>query len=251
MRCWNRPKTCSLHARSPYYDEIAFKSLQLAAGDVGRGVVSEQQIARLRDDLQSLVDELEEYDDVDPPERLGKDIIGVAGVERADRGVPATLPAPDANVEPVANPGEAQTPLPLVLCISGRGALDDAAAGMLAQLLRKHGFATRLVPHEATSRSGIATLDLTDVRMICISYLEIIGHPTHLRYLLRRLRLRDATVPILVGLWPMEDPFLSNEEMRAMMGASAYVTSLRDAVIQCVEICSESPGRSGSESQAA
>jgi predicted PurR-regulated permease PerM len=236
---------------SSYYDEIAFKSLQLAAGDVGRGVVSEQQIARLRDDLQSLVDELEEYDDVDPPQRLGKDTIGVAGVERADRGVPATLPAPDANVEPVANPGEAQTPLPLVLCISGRGALDDAAAGMLAQLLRKHGFTTRLVPHEATSRSGIATLDLTDVRMICISYLEIVGHPTHLRYLLRRLRLRDANVPILVGLWPMEDPFLSNEEMRTMMGASAYVTSLRDAVIQCVEICSESPGRSGSESQAA
>jgi predicted PurR-regulated permease PerM len=236
---------------SSYYDEIAFKSLQLAAGDVGRGVVSEQQIARLRDDLQSLVDELEEYDDVDPPQRLGKDPVGVAGVERADRGVPATLPAPETNVETVTSPGEAQVPLPLVLCISGRGALDDAAAGMLAQLLRKHGFATRLVPHEATSRTGIATLDLTDVSMICISYLEIVGHPTHLRYLLRRLRLRDETLPILVGLWPTEDPFLSNEEMRAMMGANAYVTSLRDAVIHCVEICSESAGRSGGASQAA
>jgi predicted PurR-regulated permease PerM len=236
---------------SSYYDEIAFKSLQLAAGDVSRGVVSEQQITRLRDDLQSLVDELEEYDDVDPPQRLGKDPVGVAGVERADRGVPATLPAPESNVETVTNPGEAQTPLPLVLCVSGRGALDDAAAGMLAQLLRKHGFATRLVPHAATSRTGIATLDLTGVRMICISYLEIVGHPTHLRYLLRRLRLRDATVPLLVGLWPMEDPFLTNEEMRAMMGASAYVTSLRDAVIHCVEICSESPVRSGGASRAA
>ncbi len=214
-------------------------------------MVSEQQIARLRDDLQSLVDELEEYDDVDPPQRLGK-----GSCRRRGRGAgrsrrASDAPAPESNVETVTNPGESQTPLPLVLCISGRGALDDAAAGMLAQLLRKHGFATRLVPHAATSRTGIATLDLTDVRMICISYLEIVGHPTHLRYLLRRLRLRDAAVPILVGLWPMEDPFLSNEEMRAMMGASAYVTSLRDAVIHCVEICSESPALSGGASQAA
>jgi predicted PurR-regulated permease PerM len=223
---------------SSYYDEVALKSLQLAAGDVTRGVVTEAQILRLRGDLQSLIDELDEHEDTDPPQRLGREAPSVAGVARPDRGVPDALPAPEASAEEVAG-SEAGDPAqpPLVLCVAGRGVLDDAASGMLAQLLRKHGCATRLVSHEETSRAGIANLDLTGVTMICVSFLEMAGHPTHLRYLLRRLRLRDAEMPILVGLWPQDDPFLANEEMRLMMGASAYVTSLRDAVIQCIALC--------------
>ena len=77
-----------------------------------------------------------------------------------------------------------------MLCVAGRGALDEAASPLLAQLLRKHGLGARVVAHEAVSRPGIRDLDLNGVAMICISYLDISGNPAHLRYLLQRLHQR-------------------------------------------------------------
>jgi hypothetical protein len=78
-------------------------------------------------------------------------------------------------------------------------------------------------------------LEVGDVRMICISYLEIAGAPAHLRYLLRRLRQRAPDAPILAGLWPADDTILKEEKLRAVVGADYYVTSLREAVQRCLE----------------
>jgi hypothetical protein len=123
-----------------------------------------------------------------------------------------------------------------VMCIAGRGPLDEAASEMLAQLLSKHGLGGRIVPHEAVSRAAILNLDMTGVQMVCISYLEISGTPAHLRYLMRRLRKKAPKAPILVGLWPAEDAVLKSESMRATLGADYYVSSLRDTVVQCLKV---------------
>jgi hypothetical protein len=69
-----------------------------------------------------------------------------------------------------------------VLCIAGRGPLDEAASYMLAQLLGKHGLGARVVPHEVVSRRNIEALEVRGVAMMCISYLDISGNPAHLRY---------------------------------------------------------------------
>jgi hypothetical protein len=106
---------------------------------------------------------------------------------------------------------------------------------MLSQLLNKHGLGTRVVPHSSVSRREIFNLDMTGVQMVCISYLEISGTPAHLRYLLRRLK-QKAKAPTLVGLWPAEDAVLKSETMRATLGANYYVSSLRDAVVQCLKV---------------
>jgi hypothetical protein len=70
--------------------------------------------------------------------------------------------------------------------------------------------------------------------MVCISYLEISGNPSHLRYLLARLRSRLPGRPILVGLWPAGDATLSNEATRRTIGSDFYVTSLHEAVEACL-----------------
>jgi methylmalonyl-CoA mutase cobalamin-binding subunit len=106
---------------------------------------------------------------------------------------------------------------------------------MLAQLLGKHGLGARTAPHEASSREAIASLDVSEVTMVCISYLDISGTPSHLRYLIRRMRRKLPHAPILVGLWPSEDEVLKEERVRAIIGADYYVTSLREAVSFCVE----------------
>ncbi len=122
-----------------------------------------------------------------------------------------------------------------VLCIAGRGPLDEVAASMLSQLLNKNGLKARVLPHEAASRAGVGTLDGDGVVMVCLCYLEIGGTPSHLRYLLRRIRQRLPAVRLLVGLWPSEQVILTDDRLRAAVGADVYVSSLREAVEACLE----------------
>lgn len=234
-----------------YYDEVALKGLQLAANDATRGVMTKRQLEQVKDVIEALVQDLSGHEDVEPPPEETQDE-PVASPESdkpaiKEPAAPETLP-PGETI-PAAWKAEGA-----IMCIAGRGPLDEAAAGMLAQLLEKHGLETRLVPHEAVSRNAIMELDMTGVQMMCISYLEISGTPAHLRYLLRRLRKQVPKAPILVGLWPAEDAVLKSESLRTTLGADYYVSSLREAVVQCLKVATgeeEMPERIASPSTSA
>jgi predicted PurR-regulated permease PerM len=213
---------------SSYYDEVALKGLRLAAEDASRGVLRPQQLERIKDAIRDLVRDLAEHADADPAKPA--DTAGSAGERAPANAASSDETPPDRSHLPPAWRGEAP-----VLCVAGRGSLDEAAADMLAQLLSKHGLGARVLPHRAVSRANILGLEFAGVAMVCISYLEISGSPAHLRYLVRRLRQRLPGVPILVGLWPAEDAILTNETLRARVGADYYVASLRQAVQACLE----------------
>jgi predicted PurR-regulated permease PerM len=225
-----------------YYDDVALRGLQLAANDATRGVLSGTQLEKLKNAIQALVFDLGSHDDVEPDDgdqQEAKDApIASKEVEKED---PKKPPIQDVAPPPEALPPEWRAD-GAILCIAGRGPLDEAAATMLAQLLRKHGLGARVAPHQAVSRSAILGLETEGVKMICISYLEIAGSPAHLRYLLRRLRQRLKKAPILVGLWPAEDQILKDEKMRAVLGADYFVSSLRQAVISCLEAAASESG---------
>jgi hypothetical protein len=121
-----------------------------------------------------------------------------------------------------------------ILCIAGRGPLDEFASLMLGQLLGKHGLGTRLIPFSAVSRAEIASLNVQGVAMVCIIYLEMTGSPSHLRYLLRRLRARLPEIPTLVGLWLAEDAIRTDDRLQATIGVDHYASSLREAVQSCL-----------------
>jgi hypothetical protein len=218
------------HSLSSYYDQVALKGLQLAAADAARGVLAGSRIERVRESIASLVEDLDEYDDRDPS--LIENNQAVTAPTRAEQD----LPTQAAAEEPVP------TELPLswrgsapVLCLAGRGPLDESASLMLAQLLHKHGLGAAVLPYAAGSRAAIGALNGSAVAMVCLSYLELIGSPSHLRYLVRRQRWRLPEVPILVGFWPDEAELLKDDRMRAAIGADYYASSLHDAVEACLE----------------
>jgi predicted PurR-regulated permease PerM len=217
---------------SSYYDEVALKGLQLAAKDATRGVLTPPQVERIEDAIKGLVNDLAPFPDVEPPPAEKKD--DVAGTPIAEKMVrkeaPVETEAPETLELPERWRGEAP-----IMCVAGRGPLDEAASTLLAQLLRKHGLGARVVPHEAVSRSNIIGLDVTGVAMVCVSYLEIRGSPAHLRYLIRRLRQKLPEALILVGLWSADDAVLTDEKLRTAVGADSYVTSLREALKACLE----------------
>ena len=123
-----------------------------------------------------------------------------------------------------------------VLCIAGRGPFDEAASAMLAQLLGKHGLGARVVPHEAVARTAIrhaGRLGRGDgVRLLSR---DLTGSPSHLRYLVRRLRMRPADAasadrPVAVG-----GGSAARRPLRAAVGADHYTSSLREAVEACLD----------------
>ncbi|WCS23755.1 AI-2E family transporter [Methylobacterium sp. NMS14P] len=217
---------------SSYYDEVALKGLQLAANDYARGVVTPAQLENIRSSSRSLVEDFEDHEDGEPSQDA-KAVNPADTPTLAERTHAKTeaVPGQAAPREELPDGWRGETP---VLCLAGRGPLDEASSAMLAQLLRKHGLGARVAPYQAASREGIRDLDMKDVAMVCVSYLDITGNPSHLRYLLERLRRRAPGVPILVGLWPVGEKVLTDAAVGREVGADAYVSSLREAVEACL-----------------
>jgi predicted PurR-regulated permease PerM len=154
---------------SAYYDEVAARTLMLAQDDVNRGVLDPLRQSRIRDAIKGLIVNLADRQD--------------------DEAIAADLPDSwrDAPLEPV-------------LCVAGRGPLDEAAALLLVDMLSKYGVGARVVSSDETSATGIRDLICVGVQMTCVSYLEP-GTFKNARYQVRRLRKRMPGVPVMALFW--------------------------------------------------
>ncbi|HQT61466.1 MULTISPECIES: AI-2E family transporter [unclassified Acidiphilium] len=219
-------KSCTLSA---YYDEVAIPGLRLATIDIERGVLTEAQTIRIIAGVQGLLEEIGDHDDSDT-------LLSAAGPARLPSDLQATSesrePGPPAGLgEPVGLSPDWQAPS-AVLCVAGRGPLDDLASAMLAQLLGKRGIGASVLTHEAVSLRAADTLDIVGVQMVCLTYSGIAGTSSDLRYTVRRLRARSPSVCILVGFWPTN--MVSDDRLRAAVAADIYAGSLHDMVVACL-----------------
>ncbi|CAD6546307.1 hypothetical protein LMG28727_04550 [Paraburkholderia kirstenboschensis] len=252
---------------SAYYDEVTIPGLQLAANDVVRGSVTAAQLARIESTTNDLVDGLDSYPDEQPLRLLAEDAGADIGPVAPSRIAPAAAAGMHALFANHVSRGAAQGPRDdsaeqaaedaleraqdpprvanqRVLCIPGRGPLDPLATTILLQLLGKHGFTARSLPHEAASRAMIEQLNADDVGVVCIVYLRIDGIPSHLRYMVRRIRTRLPKASIVVGLWAREDIEKWSVDLQNAMGAECYVTSLQEMLAACRMCTSTTSGES-------
>jgi predicted PurR-regulated permease PerM len=154
---------------SAYYDEVAARALMLAQADVNRGVLDPLRQTRIRDAIKGLTVNLADRKD--------------------DAALGAELPENwrHAAREPV-------------LCVAGRGPLDEAAALLLVDMLSKYGIAARVVSSDEASATNIRELSCDGVQLTCVSYLEP-GTFKNARYQVRRLRKRMPNVPVMALFW--------------------------------------------------
>ena len=87
----------------------------------------------------------------------------------------------------------------------------------------------------------IAQLDLSAVKVITVSYLELGGAPAHLRYLIRRLRHRAPHAALIAGLWPKGEAVLNEPQAQKALGGDRYVASMREAVDATLAALSDPP----------
>ena len=201
---------------SAYYDGVPMRALSLAQADAVQGKLPREKQIEIRDTMAELVENLSDYDDVDPllDERKDDDAER-AGIE------PGKLPAPIGAV-------------PVVLCIPSRSPLDEAAAELLAQLLGKHGLAAAVQPFADVASIRTFKIDASAAPFVCLSYFGAVANPAHVRYLVRRLRRVMPNARVLAGFWMLGDDPHRAEEWRAAVGAQFVATSLRDAVAICM-----------------
>ena len=183
-----------------YYDTVAIPGLALAQRDAGSGGLDHVRRVQIKNDVDDLIDDL------------------------SDHAVTAVPPEP-ATADPPET-AEQRT----VLCIAGRGSLDESAAAMLAQLLTAEGLRALVVPSPSVSAAAMAGLELAGVAMICLSYLEADDF-TKARYLVRRLRRKRPPTPITVGFWTLTEDEAKRRDAVTESGADAVVTSLAQAVV--------------------
>lgn len=238
------------HALSTYYDEVALKGLALAQLDAGRGVLDSARLSKVEETVCDLVSELSDYEDLVPssdprrpegqrPETKRAD--GDADLdETLDRADERTEDLPVLARHDIAPEWQSGSP---VLCVAGRSQLDRAGAQMLAQLLVKHGVATRVEGADllATGHSGS---DLSGVRLVCLSFLDTTA-PVHVRFAVRRLRRRLPDARILVGAWGLGGD--EADQLCAAARADGCARRLSEALRYCLEAARSGSGEETSD----
>lgn len=183
-----------------WHDEVALRGLALAEADWSREVLEPERLEAIRQQVETLLDELAE-----------------------------TAAAEAAHPPPPAWRAEGA-----VLCIAGRGRLDDLSAAMAAQALRHDGFGAALMSNAALEAGEDPRLDPGRVRLCCLSVLEEGSSAAAVRYFLRRLRRRLPGARVVVAVWHAPAGSSMLAELREQGGgAETIVTSLREVVAFC------------------
>jgi predicted PurR-regulated permease PerM len=182
-----------------WHDEVALRGVALAEADWSREVLEPDRLAGVRQQVETLLDELAE----------------------TPRAANAAVPPPWAAEG-------------AVLCIAGRGRLDDLSAAIAAQGLAHEGFGAQPVPTTALEGAPDPRLDPARVRLCCLAVLEEGSSAAAVRYFLRRLQRRLPGVPVVVALWHAPAGSAMLAELRQEGGGAAtLVTSLSEVAAFC------------------
>jgi predicted PurR-regulated permease PerM len=156
-------------SRSDYYDKVALRGLALAQRDLARDALAFERLEEIHVQITKLLKELE-------------------GVDRPSEPVRTTLP----------HDWQASG---AVVCIPGRGQLDDLAATMAAQVLKSASFGATVEPNLVLGSTDPANVDLSIARLCCLSVLEDGSTASGIRYFVRRMRKKMPDANVVVCLW--------------------------------------------------
>lgn len=215
---------------SAYYEEVALPGLMLASRDARRGALDDRRIATVRAAADELIEDLNEWDDEDPTPQPAydqtQDMEAVDAVESVEEDASAAR-LPDAQ------PATALT----VRCVGARGPLDQAAAGLVRQVLEKHGLTATLEDDDFLAATSVVELEGAERFVVCVASLE--PSEAHLRLAVRRIRRRVPKAIVVLGCWSAEGEDDDVEIRRS--GPDAIGRNLKDVVKLCLDASAPQP----------
>jgi predicted PurR-regulated permease PerM len=171
-----------------YYDSILLNGLRLAAADSRLGHLDDERLDRILATVTELTADLDGHDDVE-----------TTGVEPDSGGNLGALAAIEQAGENTASMPEQWTSPRSIVCIHGSSKLDEAAALVIAQMLRRRGFGAVAEKADSLSMSRFFSLDLGDTSLVCICYVER-PSSARIQYAVRRLSKKNPRGSIVLAL---------------------------------------------------
>ncbi|MGI4977901.1 MAG: AI-2E family transporter [Janthinobacterium lividum] len=227
------------HSLAEYYDQVALPGLALAQADLSSDKLEFERLDSIHQQIEALLGQLaaRAASGLAAPAARGGPFAGLARARRArkdPRAAAASAAAAGravAAMAPAAWAGDGS-----VLCIPGRGQLDDLAATMAAQVLRLHGFGAAVEPNASLGAGAARAGGPGAVRLCCLCVLEEGSTPSSIRYFLRRIRRTMPDATVIVGLWHAAGGSPMLAALRAEGPGETIVTSLGEAVALCLAL---------------
>ena len=196
-------KQIAASSLTEYYDRVALPGLALAQGDLARDALAFERLEAIHDQIEKLLARM--------------------AAERVEAGMPAP---PHSVAEGWRGDGS-------VLCIPGRGQLDDLAAMMAVQILCGAGFGARVEPNLVLGSLHSATNEFARTRLCCLSILEQGSNVAGIQYFIRRIQRQMPGAMIVVGLWHVDraSPLLA--ALRAAGEEEHMVLSVGELLALC------------------
>ena len=207
-------KTASLE---DYYDSILTDGLGLAAADNRLGHLNGERLDRITATVGELVDDLDGHEDiraVEAPSAEGAYPLGalVTAEQREEKTSVLVWQEPRS-----------------ILCIPGYTKLDESAAIILAQGLRRRGFGAVAEQSDALSVSKFFSLDLEGTELVCICYVD---RPSNakLHYAVRRLTKKSKSADVMVLLLGSAAEAWDDEKVAGLSATTKTFAAALDAV---------------------
>jgi predicted PurR-regulated permease PerM len=196
-----------------FYQQIAMPTLVTIEHDRAAGLLDDRRQRTVAHSMFTVIENLSDHEDVVPAE-------GVAAEPQfpvAKRAMPSSV--------------SLQMDERCILCVGARGSLDDVAAAILAQLLRRRGIGARELTSNDIIAETLSRLDMTGVSIAVLSYMNE-DSISHAKYLIRRLRRRAPTIKVIVGFWSMTADQVAQRKVMEETRADRVTVSLMDALDQ-------------------
>jgi len=203
-----------------FYRKVAIPALLIGEEDRARGVLGDEQrrqvaasaltmVANLDDIAQEEAKEEDEEEDEEPSAAAGGG--GRNGGEEVE--------LPDGSGRKV-------------LCIGGRGELDDAAAAMLAQVIEVQGAVVSRASFVEAIPGRLSNLQL-DVDTVVMTFLNADSNK-HARFMVRRLKRARSGLRVGIVFWSAAGVTAGKEELAARaeeINADFVALGMTDAVL--------------------
>ncbi|MGH7030856.1 MAG: AI-2E family transporter, partial [Stellaceae bacterium] len=204
-----------------FADQVAIPMLARAQADSDQGLLPAERRAIVKEGFAKILENLFEDSVIDPD-------------------------AADA----AAEGGESGPQRGFVVCLAGRNELDEAAAMLLASLLRARGHAAYVFAADSPAALGGHRVSLRDAALVCLSLIST-SSPARARLIVRRLRRRAPRASILVGFWGLGGMSTFDSEEQATTAADAVATTLAEAVADIERRGTAAPGQVAATDDAA
>ena len=129
----------------------------------------------------------------------------------------------------------------MVLCVGGRGALDEAAALLLTSLLEKAGIVARLAA--AGEASDAEPEEHETVRAVCVCYLDP-ANSTRAPYLLKRIKRRIPDALPIAAVFGSESPPHLGDDYRVVTTLDGALQAVVSALSKNAAVTARAEERS-------